>query len=55
MKIKNGGILNEAEEYVVKIPGCRIQVLPILTFEDRIDIRELISEFKFDFLTLPNV
>ena len=54
IKIKQGGKLG-AGNHVMKIPGTRIQQLPVLTFEDRVDLREIIVKNSFDYVSVPNV
>lgn len=39
----------------MKIPGVRIQQLPVLTFEDRVDFREILAKNSFDYISVPNV
>lgn len=40
---------------VIKIPGTRIQQLPILTLDDKIDIKEIAQNNSFDYLIVPQV
>lgn len=40
---------------VVKIPGQRIQQLPILCLDDKIEIKELGTAHKFDYIIVPQV
>jgi len=40
---------------VVKIPGQRIQQLPILQLDDKIEIKELVGTHKFDYIIVPKV
>ena len=54
VQIKSGGTL-EPGTHVVKIPGNRIQQLPVLTFEDRVDFREILAKNSFDYISIPNV
>jgi hypothetical protein len=40
---------------VLKIPGLRIQALPVLKLEDKLDIKEIAQKNSFDYLVIPNV
>ncbi len=39
----------------MKVPGARIQQLPVLQLEDKIDIKESANKYKFDYLIVPCV
>lgn len=51
VEVKQAGVIPSFA--VVKIPGARIQQLPILTLEDKIDIKELAAKYNFDYLVIP--
>ena len=54
VRIAGQGQLKAGHSYLVKIPGVRIQNLPMLTFDDRFDCRDLLKQ-GFDYISLPNV
>lgn len=54
VQIKAPGSLG-AGNHVVKIPGNRIQQLPVLTFEDRVDFREILGKYTFDYISVPQI
>lgn len=53
IEIKQSGTIPSYS--VVKIPGTRIQQLPVLQIEDKIDIKEIAAKHYFDFLVVPSV
>lgn len=53
MQINDGGeVYSNA---VIKIPGTRIQQLPILQLDDKIDVKEIAGKHKFDYIVVPQV
>jgi pyruvate kinase len=38
-----------------KVPGARTQQLPVLTLEDKLDLKEMASRYFFDFVVVPTV
>ena len=38
----------------IEIPGTRIQQLPVLQIEDKIDIKEIAVKNYFDFIVVPS-
>lgn len=53
VKVTGQGQLRAGQSYLVKIPGIRIQSLPMLAFDDRFDFRDHLKHF--DYISLPNV
>lgn len=37
------------------MPGLRLQALPVLTLQDKIDIREIATKHRFDYIVIPSV
>lgn len=52
-EVKFGGLVETNS--VVKIPGERIQNLPVLQLEDKISIKEVAIKNCFDYITVPSV
>ena len=53
VEIMQGGMVHSYA--AVKIPGQRIQQLPIVQLEDKVDIKEIATKYNFDYLVLPQV
>lgn len=51
VEVKQEGVIDSYS--VVKIPGTRIQQLPVLQLEDKIDIKDIATKNFFDFLVVP--
>ena len=52
-EVKQSGTLSSHS--VVKIPGERVQSLPLVQLEDKIDIKEIAIKNSFDYITIPSV
>lgn len=52
IEVKQAGVIYSYD--CVKIPGNRIQQLPIVPLEDKVDMKEICTKYCFDFVTLPN-
>lgn len=40
---------------IIKVPGTRIQQLPVVMLEDKIDIKEIAVKHSFDHIVVPSV
>jgi pyruvate kinase len=40
---------------VIKVPGLRLQALPVLQLQDKLDIKEIAAKHRFDYVVIPAV